>query len=134
MPWHVLGTRLFRVDYRWNVLTRSKKLINRVKANQPILAQTFLYQILTSKKCIVFMWFAPISSIIVNTSYIMTILTKEWTNHGNRSHVLWNNQCINYLLANDGHKSQITSTRHPHKHDTHKKQLVLQLTVCKWHA
>ena len=66
----------------------SKKLNNCVKANQPILAQTFLYQILTSKKCIVFMWFAPISSIIVNTSYIMTILTKEWTNHGNRSHVL----------------------------------------------
>ena len=55
----------------------SEKLINRVKANQPILAQTYLYKILTCKKCIVFMWFAPIMSIKEKLSYKMTILTKE---------------------------------------------------------
>ena len=33
----------------------SDKLINRVKENQSILAQTYLYVIL-SKKCYVFMW------------------------------------------------------------------------------
>ena len=55
----------------------SEKLINRVKANQPILAQTGLYKILTCKKCTIFMWLAPIMSIIEKPSYNMAILTKE---------------------------------------------------------
>ena len=45
-----------------------EKLINCVKANKPILAQTHSYLVLTYEKYIVFLWFAPIMSIIVNPS------------------------------------------------------------------
>ena len=56
----------------------SDKIINRVKENQTNLAQTYLYIILTSKKkCYIFIWFAPIMSIIVNLSYNMTMFPKE---------------------------------------------------------
>ena len=55
----------------------SEKLISRVKANQPILAQSCSYRRLTCKKCTVFMWLVPTISFIVNPSYNMTILTKE---------------------------------------------------------
>ena len=55
----------------------SEKLINCVKANHPIFAQTCLYKTLTCKKCIIFMWFAPIMSIIEKPSYNMTILSKN---------------------------------------------------------
>ena len=75
------------------------------------------------------MWFAPIMSIIVNPSYKMTIHTKEKTKHGNNSN--GNKWCINYLLANDLHKSQITSTRHIHQHDTSLKKLVPYLITGK---
>ena len=99
----------------------SKKFISRVKANQFILEQTCLYWRLTCKKCTVFMWFVQIMSFVVNPSYDITILTKEWTIHGNRFHVFRNNRCINYLLANDMHKSWITLKRHPHQEDTPRK-------------
>ena len=45
-----------------------EKLINCVKSNKPILAQTRSYLVLTYEKYIVFLWFAPIMSIIVNPS------------------------------------------------------------------
>ena len=66
----------------------SEKLINCVKANHPIFAQTCLYKTLTCKKCTLFMWFAPIMSIIEKPSYNMTILSKEKTYQGNISHIL----------------------------------------------
>ena len=99
----------------------SKKFISRVIANQFIFAQNCVYWRLTCKKCTVFMWLVPITSFIVNSSYNLTILTKEKTIHGNRFHVFWNNWCINYLLANDVEKSWITSKGHPHQDDTPRK-------------
>ena len=45
-----------------------EKLINCVKANKPILAQTQSYLVLTCEKCIVFLQFAPIMFVILNPS------------------------------------------------------------------
>ena len=42
--------------------------INCVKANKPFLAQTRSYLVLTYEKCIVFLWFAQIMSIIIKPS------------------------------------------------------------------
>ena len=43
-------------------------LIICVNANKPILAQTHSYLVLTCEKCIVFLWFSPTMSIIINPS------------------------------------------------------------------
>ena len=99
----------------------SKKFISRVKTNLFNFAQTCLYWRLTCKKCTIFMCLVPIMSFIVNPSYNMTILTKEKTIHGNKFHVFQNSRFMNYLLANDVHKSWITSKRHPHQDDTPQK-------------
>ena len=42
----------------------------------------------THSPCMVFFWFAPIMSIIVNPKQKMTTLTKEETKHGNNFNVL----------------------------------------------
>ena len=99
----------------------SKKFISRVKANLFNFAQTCLYWRLSCKKCTVFMCLIPITTFIVNPYYNMTILTKEKTIHGNKFHLFRNSRCINYLLANDMHKSWITPKRHPHQKDTPRK-------------
>ena len=45
-----------------------EKPINCVKTNKLILAQTRSYLVLSCEKCIVFLWFAPTMSIIINPS------------------------------------------------------------------
>ena len=45
-----------------------KKLINCIKVNKPNSAQNRSYSALTCEKCIVFLWYAPIMSIIMNPS------------------------------------------------------------------
>ena len=42
----------------------------------------------THSPCIVFLWFAPIMSIIIKPTQNLTTLTKEETKHGNNSNIL----------------------------------------------